>query len=171
MSQIRFRKYLPADFIPACRLVRDGSKRYFHKDIQTEEGRIFWRDFQSVQKSNLPRLGKLFQELPIKIVAVHNSKVIGLVTGKPDELVMLFVRAAFHRKGIATELFSKFKQEIIHRKSKLLKVKSSRYAEPFYAKMGFVRTGKEKLLTGLPSVPMEMSIGGKSEIVYIEDSV
>ena len=155
---IKYRKYRPADFLDAARLVRDVSTRYFHTDIKTVEGKKFWKNLQSVKKSNISAQKKLYNSLPIKIVAEHNSKVVGIITGTPDELKMLFVKTSFQKKGIATELYSRFKNQLILQNSRLIKVRSSRFAEIFYQKVGFVRTGPEKDINGLPVIPMEAKI-------------
>ncbi len=155
---IKYRKYRSSDFFNAARLVRDVSMRYFHKDIKTAEGKKFWKNLQSVEKSNIPAQKKLFKSLPIKIIAAHNLKLVGIITGKPDEVVMLFVRASFHNKGIATKLYTQFKKQVTLQNPRLIKVKSSRFAESFYKKVGFIRTGPEKDINGLPAIPMETKI-------------
>jgi len=152
---IKYRKYRSPDFLDAARIVRDVSKRYFHKDIRTVEGRKFWRNIQSLKKDNIANQKRLFTIIPIKIVAEHNSKLVGIITGKSDEVVMLFVKPAYQQRGIAKELYSRFKRQAIFQNAKRIKVKSSRFAEKFYQKVGFVRTGPEKDLHGLPAIPME----------------
>ncbi|MBL8028017.1 MAG: GNAT family N-acetyltransferase, partial [Fibrobacteres bacterium] len=146
------------DLLRAARLVRDVSSRYFHPDIQTEEGKKYWKNLQSVRKENIANQKKLFDSIPIKIVATHNSMIIGIVTGTDNELLMIFVRPSFHKKGIATQLFTRYKNLVIKNGSNYIKVKSSRYAERFYQKVGFVRTGDEKLIYGLPAIPMAMTL-------------
>lgn len=155
---IKYRKFIVSDLLPAACLVRDVSKRYFHKDIKTAEARKFWKNLQSVSKANISSQKKLYNSLPIKIVATHGAKLVGLVAGKPDEVIMCFVRPPYQGQGIATELYARFKAQAIRRNSRLLKVKSSRFAERFYQKVGFVRTGPEKDISGLPVVPMEVKI-------------
>jgi hypothetical protein len=155
---MKYRKYRSADFLNAARLVRDVSRRYFHDDIKTSEGKKFWKDMQSLKKTNMPLQKKLFKVLPIKIVAEHNAKLAGIITGKPDEVIMLFVRPGFQKKGIAMELFSRFKKRAVRRNAGFIKVKSSRFAERFYQKAGFIRTGPEMDLHGLPAIPMKAKI-------------
>lgn len=155
---LHFRKFHARDLMAAARLVRDVSKRYFYKDISTREGRKFWNDLQSLRKTNILRQRQLFKSLPIKMVAENGLKLVGLVAGKPDEVVMLFVRPAFHRKGIASELYGRFKHQALLKKSRLIRVKSSRYAEGFYQKAGFKRTGPGKEINGLATIPMEARI-------------
>lgn len=159
MIAIHYRKYRDRDLAAATRLVRDVSKRYFHRDIKSAEGRKFWKDLQSLRKDNMPRQEELFNGFSIKIVVECDlKKLVGIIAGKPDEVVMLFVRPSFQHKGIASALYSRFQHKAGQQGSRLIRVKSSRYAEAFYRKVGFTRTGPEKEICGLPVVPMETRI-------------
>jgi len=71
---------------------------------------------------------------------------------------MLFVDKAYHRRGIAKELFSaaldRIKSE--SRPPKKVTVHSSRFALPFYESLGFVRTEAEKIIHGVIHIPMAL---------------
>ena len=93
------------------------------------------------------------------LVAEAEGAIAGMIEIREMRHVsMLFVDKAYHRRGIAKELFSaaldRIKSE--HRPPKKVTVHSSRFAVPFYESLGFVRTGAEKIIHGVIHIPMAL---------------
>lgn len=98
------------------------------------------------------------------LVAILREKIIGaLEISHHQEISLLFVDKHFHCRGIAKELFQRALMKIETEKPEVtrIKVNASRYAVPIYEKLGFGRTGAEKMLNGIIFIPMERPLVSK----------
>jgi GNAT superfamily N-acetyltransferase len=95
------------------------------------------------------------------LVAESDGVIAGMIEVKEmRHISMLFVYKAFHRKGIGKELFNAALERIksIDHSPEMLTVNSSRFAVPFYERLGFVRSEEEKIIHGVIHIPMALSL-------------
>ncbi len=90
-----------------------------------------------------------FNKLNINIGAYSDKKLIGIIRGKNNRIINLFVDGNFHSQGIGKKLVSVFERQAIKEKSKFIKVRSSLYAVPFYSRLGYKKTTGVRLYRGL----------------------
>ena len=89
----------------------------------------------------------------LAMVAEIQGKLAGMIEVKANNHIsMLYVDKAFHRNGVARGLI----KNVMHvlSKSSDVTVNSSRYAVPFYEKLGFIQFEEEKIIYGVIHVPM-----------------
>lgn len=74
-------------------------------------------------------------------------QIVGLLAVRlPAHLALLFVDEAYHRQGIAKQLFQEMLSELIPEQ---ITVNSSPYAVPIYERLGFQIEGNEKTVSGI----------------------
>lgn len=104
---------------------------------------------------------KRSEENHFVLVSENSTSIIGMLEMKEyRHLSMLFIDKEFHRNGIARELLNK-SIEIAQSKNPRLReitVNSSRYAEPVYQRMGFVRTQRMQIEKGIKFIPMALKL-------------
>jgi GNAT superfamily N-acetyltransferase len=93
-------------------------------------------------------------------VAEDDGGIVGVLRGREHRLGSLFVRADYQRQGIGRKLVMRFEQECCRRGATEVRVASTVYAVPFYAKMGYkkttgVRSGRSFGGSGLKWQPMK----------------
>ena len=71
---------------------------------------------------------------------------------------LLFVEPSFHHQGIATSLLKHVFTEAAGEGATEMTVFSSPFAVPFYHKMGFTDTGREKTTDGIRYTPMRIEL-------------
>lgn len=75
------------------------------------------------------------------------QQIVGLLAVRlPAHLALLFVDEAYHRQGIAKQLFQEMLSELIPEQ---ITVNSSPYAVPIYERLGFQIEGNEKTVSGI----------------------
>ena len=91
-------------------------------------------------------------------VAVIDARVVGFCGVEDDEIKGLYVDPEFTRRGIAARLTSRALQSIRSAGHARARVAAALSGEPFYAAMGFSRTGERLHATrgGLPIRVLEM---------------
>jgi GNAT superfamily N-acetyltransferase len=88
-------------------------------------------------------------------VALNGDKIIGLVNERGNgHISMLFIDAAYHRQGIATELMKRLVCKLMLSGFDRITVNSSPYGLPFYLHFGFIPTDKERKEAGFVFTPM-----------------
>ncbi len=92
------------------------------------------------------------------IVAVKDKKIIGFMSTEKDGYVnRLYTHPEWVNKGVATALLNKTEEWAIKHKIKALVLESSKSAEKFYEKQGFVKTGQiESIKNNLRFVSAKM---------------
>lgn len=77
---------------------------------------------------------KYFKKSNIFLVAKENNTIIGMVRWIPDKLSNLYIQKGQQGKGVGTLLLQRFETEAKKLWSSVIKLKSSKYALPFYLK-------------------------------------
>jgi GNAT superfamily N-acetyltransferase len=91
------------------------------------------------------------------MVAESGGKLAGMIEMRENKHIsMLYVDKAYHRKGVAKELVRQAMEEISsnNESPKDITVNSSRYAVPFYERLGFIQYEDEKSIYGVIHIPM-----------------
>lgn len=74
-------------------------------------------------------------------------QIVGLLAVRlPAHVALLFVDEAYHRQGIAKQLFQEMLSELMPEQ---VTVNSSPYAVPIYERLGFQIEGNEKTVSGI----------------------
>lgn len=90
------------------------------------------------------------------MVSEIDGQLAGMIEIKENRHIsMLYVDKSFHRNGIASELIRN-SMDILANSSDIT-VNSSRYAVPFYEKLGFIQFEEEKTIYGVIHIPMMVS--------------
>jgi len=104
---------------------------------------------------------KRSEENSFVLVSVSNELIVGMLEMQEyRHLSMLFVNKEFHRNGIARGLLNKSIEIALSKNPRLrnITVNSSRYAEPVYQRMGFVRTQRMQIEKGIKYIPMALKL-------------
>jgi len=91
------------------------------------------------------------------MVSETDGKLAGVIEFKGNKHIsMLYVDKAFHKKGVAKELIRIALEEVTSSRGNHgnITVNSSRYAVPFYEKLGFIQFEEEKTIYGVFHIPM-----------------
>jgi len=93
--------------------------------------------------------------------AFDSNKLVGIIVIRDENhITLFFVKKEYQRKGIATQLFHEFVEEMkkIDKKENYITVNSSPYGIPFYHKIGFIDTNTEQIINGIKFTPMEYQL-------------
>jgi len=154
---VKYRKFKQSDIIPACKLItatykkynrREGSKAAINKYLNQFDPKIISQE----------KLEERFARATIAYVATDNKKIIGLIRGRKDRLVTLFVDGSYHKKRIGKKLAKLFEIEAKKIRGKIIKVRASIYAVPFYQKIGYKKTTGPRSFHGLKIQPMKKNL-------------
>jgi ribosomal protein S18 acetylase RimI-like enzyme len=91
------------------------------------------------------------------LVARVDGELVGMIELRQGEhLSMLFVDAAFHRRGIARRLYDAALERLQREHPTVceITVNASRYGVAAYERLGFVVSGEEQTVNGITFVPM-----------------
>ena len=81
-------------------------------------------------------------------VAVVDGRIAGTASLEGNGVRSVFVTPAMHRRGIGRRLMAEVERAARERSLTVLVVRSSIGAEPFYAALGFVAVGEDRLGNG-----------------------
>ena len=98
----------------------------------------------------------------VAIVAEKGGDIVGIVEMRnSNHIALLFVSC--RGEGIARELVKRAVKEcrMRHPDLKTITVNSSLFADPVYARMGFMTTGPAQKKNGIIFVPMTLDLGTK----------
>ena len=91
--------------------------------------------------------------------AFDNGKLVGVLSvSKSHHVSCVFVDKNYHRKGIATKLFSKVISELKQQGVEGIELNASPYAVPFYHAIGFADIGEESIYHGIRYTPMRLQL-------------
>ncbi len=93
----------------------------------------------------------------VAFVAVNRNRVLGVIEWmRPDHLAMLFVDPSVQGEGIGQRLFEGALHQIRadHQDTRTIRVHASRYAVPFYQRLGFREEEIEQEENGIRYTPM-----------------
>ncbi|MGB3364498.1 MAG: GNAT family N-acetyltransferase [Thermodesulfobacteriota bacterium] len=152
MTNICTVRYIGAgEEIEICNLVA----RSFNEFIATEFSEEGVEEF--FEYANPRAFKKRLETGYLAMVSETDSKLAGVIELKGyNHISMLYVDKAFHKKGVAKELIRVALEEASSNYSSHddITVNSSRYAVPFYEKLGFIQIEEEKTIYGVIHIPM-----------------
>lgn len=137
--------------IEVCNLVAKSFNEFIAPEFSDEGIEEFFK------YSNPREFKKRSESGYFSMVAKSQDKLAGMIEVKGDSHIsMLYVDRAFHRKGIAKILVKQALERISSEKglSGDITVNSSRYAVPFYERLGFLQFEEEKSIYGVIHIPM-----------------
>lgn len=145
------RRTKSGDEIEICNLVARSFNEFIAPEFSEEGIEEFFK------YSNPRDFIKRAESGYFSMVAVNNSSIAGMIEIKQNNhLSMLYVDKDYHRRGIAKclirEALKNVKPQI--EISTDITVNSSRYAVPFYEKLGFLQFDEEKAIYGVIHIPM-----------------
>ncbi|MFI5323811.1 MAG: GNAT family N-acetyltransferase [Thermodesulfobacteriota bacterium] len=152
---VTLRPLLSGEEIEVCNLVA----RSFNEFVAPDFGEDGIEEFFNY--SNPRALRKRSEDDHFVLVAEAEGVIAGMIEIKEMRHVsMLFVDKAFHRRGIAKNLLNAAldRMKSNGRPPEKVAVHSSRFAVPFYEKLGFVRTEEEKIIHGIIHISMALNL-------------
>jgi len=151
---IKLRKFRKEDTKATALLIMNTYEKFNSAEFFKKSAVQEYLGYYNPKKKTIEELYENFQRAPIFYVALENDKIIGMIRGRADRIVNLFVEGKRHKKGIGRLLVNKFEAEAKKKKSKEIKIRASLYATPFYQKMGYKKTSGIKNFLGLKIYPM-----------------
>ncbi len=151
---IRIRQYRKSDLQSGAKIAWGLWQKFFIRHC-TAQGARWWQAHLAPVKSNMDKIGQRYAAAPISFVATDKGKAIGMVMGKKNELVRLFVHQRYHGKGIGRKLVLRYQAQCLRHGAISITVHSSLYAVGFYTKMGYKKTTGVRNLKGLKVQPMK----------------
>ena len=109
----------------------------------------------NLEENSLADLQKRFNSSTINFAAFVDGKMVGIVRGRKDRLVNLFVAGEFHRQGIGRELVRRFEESSKKEQAKVIKIRASLFAREFYGRLGYQKTTGVRMFHGLKIQPMK----------------
>ena len=150
---LRIRKYQPSDARNAAALIY----RTFAKFNRTEGNKEAIQGYlaQYNPKQNPKDIVARFSRTQIFYVAADRKMVVGLIRGRENRVINLFIDSQRHRHGIGSALMTKFENQRRRAGVKEIVLRSSLYAVPFYLTMGYKKTTGIRTFHGLMVQPMK----------------
>lgn len=152
------RKFQKEDTKTVALLVMNTYMRFNFNEYTIKSASQEYINHYDPKKNTTQQLYENFQKTPIFYVAVENNQILGMIRGRLDKIVNLFVDGKHHKKGIGRLLVNKFESEARKQKSKEIRIRASLYAVTFYQKMGYKKTTGIRNFHGLKIYPMKKII-------------
>ena len=98
------------------------------------------------------------------VVAVSDGRPVGVGrVGRRHEtphIDLLFVEKEMHGQGVAREIVRRLLEIALRDDpaAERVTVNATRYAVPFYSRVGFAPSGEERVMAGIISTPMETAL-------------
>ena len=157
MAEITYRVMRTGEEEELSRLVMRALDEFVARDLP-EGGREHFNDYASPARLGAP------ERRQDTVVAVIERRPVGVGRiGRRNEtphVDLLFVEKEMHGQGIARELVRRL-LDIARKKdpsAERVTVNATRYAVPFYARVGFASLGEERTENGIISTPMEIAL-------------
>jgi GNAT superfamily N-acetyltransferase len=157
-GEVIFRRFTENDEVAVYELIGGVFEEFIAREY-TEEGVSEFRKY-IVPEAILQRYRADFS---FAFLALDGEEILGFIEVRDQSHIMLFfVREDYHQRGIGRALFSQARDECLKINPGLaaLTVNSSPYAVPIYERLGFVRTGAERMKNGIRHTPMIYNMGG-----------
>ncbi|MEK6960092.1 MAG: GNAT family N-acetyltransferase [Nanoarchaeota archaeon] len=148
------RKFREGDTKPAALIVMNTFRKFNKTECFQRSAVQRYLNRYDPQKNTQQELLKSFKSTPIFFVATEHGKIIGMIRGRPDRIINLFVDSKQHKRGIGRLLVERFEEEAGKQGSKLIRLRSSLYATGFYQRMGYKKTTGIRKFHGLKVNPM-----------------
>lgn len=141
----------------ACsKLTKDTYERFCFDDGNKEASMGYMDMYDTDKDIDLTR--KIMNMSKMFFVACDGDKIVGLVRGSSDRIRGLYVDRDRQGEGIGRKLVEVFEKEAIKQGSRMIKIRSSSYAVPFYEKMGYKKSTGTRLMGGVMIQPMKKVI-------------
>ncbi|MCY4583911.1 MAG: GNAT family N-acetyltransferase [Chloroflexi bacterium] len=158
MAEVTYRLIRSGEEEEISRLVMRAFDEFVAPDLP-EGGREHFNEYASPARLGAPERRRE------TVVAVSGGRPVGVGRiGRRNEtphVDLLFVEKEMHGQGIARELVRRLVD--IARENdpaaERVTVNATRYAVPFYARVGFEPSGEEQTVGGIISTPMEVRLG------------
>lgn len=149
---MQIRPILDKDIPVVARLMRTLSEEFIVHESTAEAAASFVRENDESGILNFIDAGIAYR------VAEIDGRVVGFIAIRENRhLFHMFVDKAYHRRGIARQLWEVARKAAIEAGNPgVFTVNSSNYALPVYEKLGFVRTEPTKETNGLYYNPMRL---------------
>lgn len=151
---IKIRRYRRSDAGAASTLISRTYARFNGDEGTPEAVRVYVERFRVSEKS-IAVIHERFSRTPVFFVALEGGELLGLVRGRENHLVNLYVDGGHHRQGIGKRLFSRFEEVCRRAGNSEITVRSSLFAVPFYTRMGLKKTTGIRSMRGLKVQPMK----------------
>ena len=157
MAEVTYRTMRAGEEEELSRLVMRAFDEFVAPDLP-EGGRAHFNDYASPARLGEP------ERRQDTVVAVIEGRPVGVGRiGRRNEFPhvdLLFVEKEMHGQGIARELVRRL-LDIARRNDPAVErvtVNATRYAVPFYSRVGFAPRGEEQTVGGIISTPMEVRL-------------
>ncbi len=157
MGEVTYRPMRAGEEEEVSRLVMRAFDEFVAPDLP-EGGREHFNDYASPARLGAP------ERRQDTVVSVIERRPVGVGRiGRRNEVPhvdLLFVEKEMHGQGIARELVRRL-LDIAWRNdpaAERVTVNATRYAVPFYARVGFAPRGEERIIGGIISTPMEVKL-------------
>lgn len=151
---IKIRAFKVADTYSVAEIINKTFKKYNRREGSKKAVECYV-NFYKPKKNNINKLKEIFSKTGIFFVATDSNKVIGIIKGRSNRVTSLFVNGKHHKKGIGKKLMLKFEKTCIKKGSKIIKIRASIYATPFYQKLGYKKTTGIRRFKGLKHYSMK----------------
>ncbi len=157
LSEVTYRSIQAGEAEELHRLVMRAFDEFVAPDLP-EGGREHFNEYASAARLGAP------ERRQETVVAVSDGRPVGVGrVGRRYEVPhvdLLFVEKEMHGQGVAREIVRRL-LEIARRDdpaAERVTVNATRYAVPFYARVGFASCGEERVMAGIISTPMEIPL-------------
>ena len=157
MAEVTYRLIQAGEAEELHRLVMRAFDEFVAPDLP-EGGREHFNEYASPARLGAP------ERRQETVVAVSDGRPVGVGrVGRRYEVPhidLLFVEKEMHGEGVGREIVRRL-LEIARENdpaAERVTVNATRYAVPFYARVGFVASGEERVMAGIISTPMETEL-------------
>ncbi len=157
MPEVTYRFMEAGEAEELHRLVMRAFDEFVAPDLP-EGGREHFNEYASAARLGAP------ERQQETVVAMSEGRPVGVGRiGRRYEVPhidLLFVEKEMHGQGVAREIVRGL-LEIARREdpaAERVTVNATRYAVPFYARVGFAPSGEERVMAGIISTPMETAL-------------
>lgn len=157
MAEVTYRLIEAGEAEELHRLVMRAFDEFVAPDLP-EGGREHFNEYASAARLGAP------ERQQETVVAVGDGRAVGIGRiGRRYEVPhvdLLFVEKEMHGQGVGREIVKRL-LEIARRDdpaAERVTVNATRYAVPFYARVGFEASGEERVMAGIISTPMEIPL-------------
>ena len=161
MAEVTYRSMRAGEQEEVSRLVMRAFDEFVAPDLP--EGKARFADYASPARLGEP------ERQQGTLVAVAGARLVGVgVIERHREVPhigLLFVEKAMHGQGVGRELMRRL-LEVTQQNdpaAERVTVNATRFAVPFYLRVGFQPSGEERIIGGIISTPMEIALAASSE--------
>jgi GNAT superfamily N-acetyltransferase len=154
---VSIRKYRAGDARSVAALISRTYSRFNRHEGISQAVREYIESYNPKGKKTAD-IHKRFSQTPDCLVAVAGSRLVGVARGRENRLINLFVDGDYHRQGIGTRLVQRFEKACRNAGYTSIVLRSSLYATPFYASLGYKKTTGVRSVHGLKVQPMKKKL-------------